>query len=376
MPKRNAMSSSLDSIEGPPEARPATSEKGWGEKYTKDGSIAEGGLGRVLRVLDRFDGTPLALKEPLFDDIESRRRFRREVEIQQSIEHKNVMPILDAGDDWFVMPIAEATLAEKAPELYELEVVAAFEQAVAGLQAAHAKGLVHRDVKPENLLLLASDQRPRRWVVSDFGLVRRPSGNTTGPPTAGFVGTPGFCSPEQLAGVRELTAASDVYSLGRTLTWVLCGRVDVVAPEPWRGLSSRMCHPVITARPAIEDVIEGLGRVRQDLRRGRRDFWGKGPLDVSDDEAEVLGTITGCLNTPQGAEGEMAFLSEVKDKSPTLLPGGIWIQLKALEEKGLVIQESSWTEAWAITVEGWKWLRSNQHRLRIKKSVQDDDIPF
>jgi hypothetical protein len=71
----------------------------------------------------------------------------------------------------------------------------------------------------------------------------------------------------------------------------------------------------------------------------------------------------------------MAFLAEVKKKSPTLLPGGIWIQLKTLEEKGLILQEDSWTEAWAITVEGWKWLRNNQHQLQIKRP-QDDDIPF
>ena len=155
----------LPEVEEPPEP---SSRKAWKASYTEKGTIGKGGFGRVERVADVRTGAELALKEPQSQDDEALRRFRREVELQQGIHHPNVMPIVDAGYDWFVMPVADTTLAAKAAEMFPLEVCMAFEQATTGLQAIHEKGIIHRDMKPENILLLNRDGI-KRWVISDFG---------------------------------------------------------------------------------------------------------------------------------------------------------------------------------------------------------------
>ena len=357
-----------------PDEAPRRRGKEWEEFYAKKGSIAEGGLGRVLRVMDKRSGAELALKEPLFEDDKVLRRFRREVDLQKNLLHHHVMPIVDAGDNWFVMPLAEATLAAKAPEMSPLEVVTAFEQAASGLQAAHGKGMVHRDVKPENILVVVLDGR-RRWVISDFGLVRRPRGQTTGPPTMGFLGTRDFCSPEALAGAQDIGAPADIYSLGKALLWVLTGKVDLTPPKPWQGLIAAMTETAIAERPLMETVLRGLQLVRDGLRVHQRAIWGKSEADLTDNEGEVLFAMAGCLVTPDGGDQEMAQLNATKKECKTLLPGGVWIQIKALEQKGF-ISAAEWREAWHITAAGWDWLHTNQHRGPIKRPPPDDDIPF
>ena len=190
--------------------------------------------------------------------------------------------------------------------MFELEACLAFEHVARGLRALHERGLVHRDLKPENILLLGGEAG-RRWVISDFGLVRRPIGETTGQPTVGFWGTPDFAAPEALAGVHDLTAAADIFGFGRVIAWALTGKTNGKVPEPWLELVSRMSQAYLTERPSVDDVIRGLATIRERLRSLRRSAWGKEAPDLSDDDAQVLGAILNSLQTPQGERQEVAF---------------------------------------------------------------------
>jgi serine/threonine protein kinase len=197
--------------------------------------------------------------------------MRREIEIQSSIDHPNVMPILDFDADhrqWFTMPLAANTLEKLSAPLECSLLKKVLRDAALGIQAAHALGFVHRDIKPSNLLLLEDG----RWVVADWGLVRRPHGSTTvrHTRTGVFLGTEGFAPPEAHDSAHSATAAWDSYSIGRVAAWASTGKwpapnLELTAPEPWRRFVRLLTDPVATRRPQdISLVLELLDRVGTD----------------------------------------------------------------------------------------------------------------
>ena len=192
----------------------------WQSRFRVVREIGEGGCGRVLLAQDLVSGAQVALKHP----VEGADRFRREIQEQKGAEHPHVMPILDfdeVGFGWFTMPVASMSLSKAAPELLDTETLAVVAHVAKGLRHAHELGIVHRDIKPSNVLLLDGG----RWVVADFGLVRRPRGATTEVRTrsGGLLGTEGFIAPEVLADPHNATSIADVYSLGRTVAWMVSG---------------------------------------------------------------------------------------------------------------------------------------------------------
>jgi serine/threonine-protein kinase len=173
---------------------------------------------------------PVAVKllaESLAGEPAFRKRFLREARLAARLSHPNVVSVYDAGetDDgrpYIVMEHVEgATLAEllqKRGRLAVSEAVGLALQACRGLAHAHAAGLVHRDVKPQNLLL----RRDGTLKVADFGIAR--AAETTALTQVGTVlGTAAYLSPEQAAG-EKVTVAADVYSLGAVLYELLSGR--------------------------------------------------------------------------------------------------------------------------------------------------------
>jgi hypothetical protein len=188
-----------------------------------------GGMGVVYRATELSLGRPVALKLLAPDragDREFRERFQREWRMAASIDHPNVIPVYAAGEQdgslYLVMRYVGGTdlhalLREQgrlAPER-AAELVA---QLASALDAAHAAGLVHRDVKPANVLL-AGDHA----YLSDFGLTRLAGSDTSLTGSGQWIGTVEYCSPEQLRGERT-DARADVYSLGCVLFAALCGR--------------------------------------------------------------------------------------------------------------------------------------------------------
>ncbi len=201
-------------------------------RYTIVAEIGRGGMAPVFRARDEELGREVALKVLLPDAVqgESRRvRFVREARALARLHHGNVVPIHDVGSDgayaWFAMELCERSLAdEPLPASAERwkRVVRFGIEAAAGLAHAHAAGVLHRDVKPSNLLVAAGG----KVKVADFGLARMgDDGSLTA--TGEVVGTLRYAAPEQLRG-GPLTPATDVYGLGATLWHLATGAPPAV----------------------------------------------------------------------------------------------------------------------------------------------------
>jgi streptogramin lyase len=202
--------------------------------YRVESVVGQGGMGIVYRAthlrLQRVDALKVITPE-LAEAAEFRSRFERESQVAAQIDHPNVIPIYAAGDEegllYIAMRFVEGTDLRavlrregRIEPRRAAQIVAAVGDA---LDAAHERGLVHRDVKPANVLI-ARLRGQEHVYLSDFGLakiVASPTGETR---TGMFVGTTDYVSPEQALGAR-LDARSDVYSLGCTLFHMLTGQV-------------------------------------------------------------------------------------------------------------------------------------------------------
>jgi serine/threonine-protein kinase len=187
-----------------------------------------GGMGVVYRATQLSLGRPVALKllaPARADDRDFRERFQRESRMAAAIDHPNVIPVYAAGEEdgslYLVMRYVGGTdlhaLLRERGALEPLEAAEIVAQVAAALDAAHAAGLVHRDVKPANVLLAGGHA-----YLSDFGLTRLATADTHITESGEWIGTVEYCSPEQLRGERT-DARADVYSLACVLFAALTG---------------------------------------------------------------------------------------------------------------------------------------------------------
>jgi eukaryotic-like serine/threonine-protein kinase len=201
-----------------------------GGRYRLERPLGHGGMATVYLGHDTKLGRAVAVKvlaDNLAGDNAFRERFLREARLAARLSDPNVVSVYDAGEDedgrpYIVMEHVEGrTLADVLHERGPLpadEAVGLALQALRGLGHAHAAGLVHRDVKPQNLLLRSDGT----LKIADFGIAR--AAETTALTQIGTVlGTAAYLSPEQAAG-EEVTSAADVYSLGAVLYELLTGR--------------------------------------------------------------------------------------------------------------------------------------------------------
>jgi eukaryotic-like serine/threonine-protein kinase len=201
-----------------------------GERYEIAGAIGSGGMAVVYRARDRELDRDVAIKllaEHLATDEEFRERFLRELKIAGRLSHPNVVNVYDGGEvdgrPYIVMECVDGvTLAEELKRRKRFPPAEAIElmlQACEGVEHAHQQGLVHRDIKPQNMLLRAEDGLLK---IADFGIARTVEGTQL--TAAGTVlGTAVYSAPEQAAG-EQVTTAADVYSLGAVLYELLAGR--------------------------------------------------------------------------------------------------------------------------------------------------------
>lgn len=198
------------------------------------GVAGAGGMGVVYRARQRQPDRIVALKviaAALADDPSFGARFRRESTIAAQIEHPNVIPVHAVGEAGGVLYIAMRFVAgtdlrrllTDEGRLEQRRAAVIVDQVAQALDAAHAHGLVHRDVKPANILIAAAGGRDHVYL-SDFGVSRHIEGSQALTGTGAFIGTIDYVSPEQARGDR-VDARSDVYSLGCVLFEALSGTV-------------------------------------------------------------------------------------------------------------------------------------------------------
>jgi len=219
--------------------------------------LSRGGMGVVYRALDPQLGREVALKVILETGeatAERRERFARETQLAARLQHPNIVPVYDSGDHegraFLAMQLVDGTTLEKArPDARTA--LAAVRDAARALDYAHRQGVIHRDVKPANLLL----DRQGRVYVTDFG-VARATGISAPLTLPGIVvGTPAYMSPEQARGT-EADARSDIYSLGATLYELVAGVPPFGGPDPRAVLEA-----VIGREPARPRALRpGLSR--------------------------------------------------------------------------------------------------------------------
>jgi serine/threonine-protein kinase len=210
--------------------------------------IGRGGMGVVYEAEQLTLGRPVALKliDPSrVDDEEYRARFVRESQIAAALEHPHVIPVYEAREDDGLLFIAMRlvrgpsladVLASRAP-LPAAQAVALVAQVASALGAAHARGLVHRDVKPANVLL----HEGRHAYLTDFGVAREIGGE--GLTTAGErIGTVDYMAPEQARG-EPVGPPADVYALGCVLFEALTGRVPFPAESEAARIAAHLTDP-------------------------------------------------------------------------------------------------------------------------------------
>ncbi len=232
-----------------------------------EGIAGKGGMGIVYRATHLALDHLVALKvisPELASDERFRRRFADESRIAVSIRHPNVVPIHNAGEvdgQLFVtMDLIEGTdlrhLINREGTLEPARAARIVGEVAAALDAAHSRGLVHRDIKPGNILIEGSGEHERVFLT-DFGLARQVDANTGVTATGAFVGTLDYVAPEQIRGER-VDARADVYALGCVLFELLTGNPPFAARDD--KVAKMYAH--------LEEEAPSLRMLRPDLAGG------------------------------------------------------------------------------------------------------------
>ncbi len=379
-------------------------DDGWKADHRVDGAqLGQGGWGVVHPVVHLPSGELRALKRPVDGDAESLSRFRREIEVQARTTHRHIMPLLEYDKHqfrWFTMPLCARTLGHAAHEMADEELARAIVHVARGLATAHAAGLVHRDVKPSNILELGDGSigDPADWVVADFGIVRKPPSETTSIRTRHALGTEGFMAPEvALGGPTEVTATADVYSLGRTIGWATTG-VRPVRFEPMgaRGDWAPLVEEMTEYEPAkrlqtMVAVVEAVERIIARARSSRSRGWGAVPAStLTSVDERVIAKVIELAWEPEREDSEIAVpLHKLEEAFPSR--AGLRIALRRLLATGYLV--TGWyrdrddsIRTYMPTEKAWDWATSNHahveglvrppQRPAPERREGDDDIPF
>jgi serine/threonine protein kinase len=242
--------------------------------YRLEERVGAGGMAVVFRAREEQLGRLVALKiavPALAADIDVRERFIRESRAVAAVDHPHIVPVYAAGEAQGMLYIAMRfvaggdlrTVLDREGLLPPARAAAFISPVASALDAAHKAGLVHRDVKPANILVDSSPGRPDHAMLSDFGASKWTvsSVNLTG--TGHFIGTPGYAAPEQLSGLPA-DARTDQYALACVAFELLTGQLAFGGEHPWAVLNAHMTKPPPSAaalRPGLPPAVDAiLGR--------------------------------------------------------------------------------------------------------------------
>src|SRR5215207_7428243 len=239
--------------------------------YRIEGVLGRGGMGVVYLAEQPELGRRVAIKviaPALASDPDYLERFRRESRLAAAIEHPNAIPIYEAGVadadmPYLVMRYVEgedlSSLLRREGRLDTKRAAAIVDQIAGALDEAHARGLVHRDVKPANVIV-ESRRGTEHACLTDFSLTREMDASSGVTATGRWVGTIDYASPEQIKG-RPVDARCDVYALVCVLFTTLTGRLPFERDEDVAKLYAHVSEPPPTASAVAPDVSQEVDRV-------------------------------------------------------------------------------------------------------------------
>jgi len=236
------------------------------DRYRLERELGQGGMATVYLAEDLKHHRKVAVKvlRPELADALGPDRFLREIEIAANLRHPHILPLYDSGDAggflFYVMPLVEgeslATMIHREKQLPIEDALRYAREVADALSYAHAHGVVHRDIKPDNIMIESGHA-----VVADFGIAKAvaSAGDVTALTGTGMsVGTPSYMSPEQASGDRDIDGRSDLYSLGCVLYEMLAGQppfsgatIDVLV----RQHIMTAPPPVTQFRPAVPPAV-------------------------------------------------------------------------------------------------------------------------
>jgi serine/threonine-protein kinase len=248
-------------------------QRALGDAHRLERELGGGGMSRVFVATETALGRQVVIKllSPSLAEGVSADRFRREIQLAARLQHPHIVPLLAAGEVtldagasrpllYFTMPYVEGESLRarlKRGALPAVEVQRILREVADALAYAHAQGIVHRDIKPDNILLSGNHA-----VVTDFGVAKALSTATTGGDVAvtsatmigTVIGTPAYMAPEQAAGDPDVGPAADLYALGATTFEMLAGRTPFTGTTPQAILAAQLTMEP----PAVESVAGDL----------------------------------------------------------------------------------------------------------------------
>jgi serine/threonine protein kinase/tetratricopeptide (TPR) repeat protein len=240
-----------------------------GGRYEILGLLGAGGMGAVYRARDTELDEMVALKMlhgELVDDPGMLARFKQEAKLARRVTHKNVARTFDigehAGAKFLTMELVEgeslASFAAHRGRLSPAEAVPILREVCAAMAAAHAAGVVHRDLKPDNVLL----GKDGRVVVTDFGIARAlASGGRANKTLGGVVGTPEYMAPEQVEGAADVDGRADIYALGAMMYELFTGVAAWSGDTPYVIAAARLVRAPPDPRTVLPSLPSGLAEI-------------------------------------------------------------------------------------------------------------------
>src|SRR5947209_9085541 len=236
-----------------------------------EGIAGRGGMGVVFRATQLALQRPVALKAiapELAADEAYRERFQRESHLAASIDHPNVIPVYEAGERdgtlYLIMRWVDGTdlrmLLSTSGRIAPARAIRLLRPVATALAAAHRRGLVHRDVKPANVLIARSDEEYEDQIyLTDFGIASRTDGESL-TRTGMFVGTVDYTAPERIEGGKG-DASSDIYSFGCMLFEAVTGHVPFDRPSEISKIFAHVNDPVPSARSEVHELPQALDTI-------------------------------------------------------------------------------------------------------------------
>ncbi len=241
------------------------------DRYRIDRVLGVGGMGVVYAGIHTWTERAVAIKilRPEFaQQTELLQRFFQEAKTAAGLRHPNVVDVLDMGMDdddsaFIVLELLEGesleTRLKREGELDPAQTLRILLPVIEALHVAHARGIIHRDLKPANLFLVEDRHGEEVPKLLDFGIAKLLENSVIQTQTGSMLGTPGYMSPEQMRGVSDLTAASDVWGMGVMLFRTLAGRLPFdVDPNPTTMVMNILMNEAPRLREIAPDVPPNL----------------------------------------------------------------------------------------------------------------------